>query len=369
MQRSHKIKLEPSNLQATYFKKACGVKRFTYNWGLAEWERQYSAGLKPSAFQLRKEFNALKREQFPFVTEVTKCAAECAFANLDKAFKNFFKKKAKYPKFKKKGIKDSFYLSNDAFSLNGRSVRIPRLGKVKMAETLRFEGKIQSATISCTAGKWFISISVETEDEIRENQSVSAVGIDLGITKLATLSDGTTFENPKTTKKFAKRLRRLNKSLTRKKKGSENWKKAKYKLSNLHYKIVCVRADAIHNLTSLITKTYSDICIEDLNVRGMAKNRRLSKAVSDASFREIRRQLEYKSERIHFVDRFFPSSKLCMSCGTLHEMPLSQRVFKCDCGVGPLDRDLHAAQNILRQGLPNYKPVEREALAAEISWQ
>lgn len=352
MQRAHKIKLEPNNLQATYFKKACGVKRFTYNWGLAEWKRQYSVGLKPSAFQLKKEFNALKRDQFPFVTEVTKCAAECAFANLDRAFKNFFKKRAKYPKFKKKGIKDSFYIDNTKFSVEGKTVRIPKLGHVKIAEPLRFKGKIQSATVSCTAGKWFISISVEIEDEIRENQSISAVGIDLGITKLATLSDGTTFENPKTTKKFAKRLRRLNKSLARKKKGSENWKKAKSKLSLAHYKLSCERADFIHKLTSVVTKTYSDVCLEDLNVAGMLKNRKLAKAVSDASFREIRRQLEYKAERLHVIDRFFPSTKLCMSCGTLHEMPLSQRVFKCDCGVGPLDRDLHAAQNILRQGLP-----------------
>lgn len=362
MQKAHKIKLEPNNFQTTYFKKACGVKRFVYNWGLAEWNRQHSAGLKPSAFQLKKEFNALKKIEFPFVTEVTKCSAECAFANLDRAFKNFFKKGAKYPKFKKKGQRDSFYLSNEQFSLKEQSVRIPKLGLVKMAEALRFKGKIQSATVSCTAGKWFISISVDTEDKIRENQPISAVGIDLGIAKLATLSDGTIFENPKITNKFAKRLRRLNKSLARKKKGSENWKKAKARLANLHYRISCQRGDHIHKITSAITKEFTDVVLEDLNVNGMVKNRRLAKVVSDASFREIRRQLEYKAERSHLVDRFFPSTKLCMDCGTLHEMPLSKRIFECDCGVGPLDRDLHAAQNILRQGLPDYKPVEREAL-------
>ena len=352
MQRTHKIKLEPNNSQTTYFKKACGVKRFVYNWALAEWQRQYAAGFKPSAFQLKKEFNALKKAQFPFITEVTKCSAECAFANLDRSFKNFFRKTARYPKFKKKGQRDSFSIDNTKFSVEGETVRIPKLGQVKMAEALRFKGKIQSATISCTAGKWFISISVEIEDEIRENQSISAVGVDLGITKLAVLSDGNVFENPKTTKKFAKRIRRLNKSLARKKKGSENWKKVKKKLSLVYYKLSCVRADSIHKLTSFVSKAYSDVCLEDLNVKGMIRNRRLAKSVSDASFREIRRQLEYKSIRVHAVDRYFPSSKLCMNCGTLHEMPLSKRTFECGCGVGPLDRDLHAAQNILRQGLP-----------------
>ena len=351
MQRTHKIKLEPNNSQATYFRKACGVKRFTYNWALAEWSRQYSAGFKPSAFQLKKEFNAVKKVQFPFVTEVTKCAAECAFANLDKAFKAFFKKTAKYPKFKKKGQRDSFYLSNDKFSLRDCYIKIPKLGEVKMAETLRFFGKIQSATVSCTAGKWFVSIFVDVPDltPTRESQ---AVGIDLGISKLATLSDGTSFENLKSTQESANMLRRLNKALARKKKGSENWKKAKARLANLHYKISCRRSDHIHKITSTITKKFTDVVLEDLNVKGMAKNRRLAKSVSDASFGEVRRQLEYKSERIHFVDRFFPSTKLCMACGTLYDMPLSQRVFECDCGVGPMDRDIHAAQNILRQGLP-----------------
>lgn len=350
MQRSHKIKLEPNNLQVTYFKKACGVKRFVFNWGLAEWKRQYVAGLKPSAFQLKKEFNEIKAEQFPFVKEVTKCAAECAFSNLDKAFRGFFKKTSKYPNFKKKGQRDSFYLTNTSFSVEGNFIRVPRLGNVKMAEALRFRGRIMSAVISKTADKWFVSISVEMEDPTPtcENQ---AVGVDLGVFKLATLSDGTSFENLRLTQKSAKQLRRLNKSLARKKKGSENWKKAKARLSNLHFKISCRRSNHIHKMTTEITRKFSDVVLEDLNVRGMASNRRLAKSISDASFREVRRQLEYKAQRIHFVDRFFPSSKLCMNCGTLHQMPLSKRIFECACGVGPVDRDVHAAQNLLRQGL------------------
>lgn len=367
MQRAHKIRLNPNNIQATYFKKACGVKRFCFNWGLAEWKRQYALGLKPSAFQLKKEFNAVKKELFPFVAAVTKCAAECAFSNLDRAFKNFFKKTSRYPKFKKKGQKDSFYLTNTAFKVSGKFIAVPKLGKVRMAEELRFAGKIQSAVVSQTAGLWFVSISVDTPDQVCEDQTRLAVGVDLGIKKLAVLSDGTKFENPKATKKFEKKIRKLNKSLARKVKGSSNWEKAKAKLALSHYHLGCVRTDSIHKMTTLITKKYYDVCLEDLNVKGMIKNSKLAKAVGDASFSEIRRQIEYKADRVHLVSMWFPSTRLCSSCGQLHKMPLSKRIFECDCGLSPVDRDLNAARNILlegiRRGSADFKPVEKEALA------
>jgi len=147
-------------------------------------------------------------------------------------------------------------------------------------------------------------------------------------------------------------------------KGSNNWKKAKALLSKAHYRLRCVRQDYLHKMTTAIAANYSDVCMEDLCTKGMVRNKRLAKSLYDASFGEIRRQLEYKVQRLHFVDRFFPSTKLCMACGQLHDMPLSKRTFECDCGVGPINRDLHAAQNILRQGLPDYKPVEMKALAA-----
>ena len=360
MQLSHKIKLDPNKAQSTYLSKSTGVARFAFNWGLAEWKRQYEAGEKPSAYSLKKQFNAVKREQFPFVTEVSKTAAETGFMNLEKAFKNFFRRvksesgKPGYPNFKKKGIKDSFYTAGSIVRFESKRVKLPVVGWVRMRECLRFQGKIQSVVISKKGSDWYVAVNVDIPDgpECCENQAYSAVGIDLGLTKLATLSDGTVFENPKTTLKFAKRLRRANKSLARKKKGSSNWKKQKARLQKLHEKIRSCRLDSIHKFTSFVADNYSDVCLEDLNVTGMVKNRRLAKSVSDAAFYEIRRQLNYKVIRVHVVDRFFPSSKLCMNCGTLHEMPLSKRTFECDCGVGPLDRDLHAAQNILRQGLP-----------------
>lgn len=366
MQRSHKIKLEPNNTQASYFKRACGVKRFVYNWALEEWARQYKAGGKPSAFQLKKEFNALKREKFPFVTVVTKCAAEGAFSNIDRAFKNFFKKRTRYPKFKKRGERDSFYLTNTAFKVSGKFLIVPKLGKVKMSEELRFAGKLVSAVVSSRAGKWFVSISVDISDRQRETQAFPIVGIDLGLLSLATLSDGKVVDNPRNLTRFHKKIRRANKSLARKVKGSENWKKAKRKLADVHYKLSCARLDYIHKATSWISKNYSGAGVENLNVKGMLRNRKLSKGLSDAAFSEFTRQLQYKVGTVVVIDRWFPSTKLCPVCGAINEIPLSQRVYECACGYGPVQRDFHAARNILteaiRQGLPDYKPVESEAL-------
>lgn len=358
MQRSHKVRLNPNNTQATYFAKACGVSRLAFNWGLAEWRRQYDDGEKPSAFGLKKQFNSIKREQFPFITEVTKCSPEQAFRDLDRAFKNFFRRVKQggspgYPKFKKKGQRDSFYISGSVIKLNQKAICIPKLGWVRMHEYLRFEGKVQSVVISKRANQWFAAINVEVPDgpECDENQVYSAIGIDLGVKSLATLSDGTVFENLGITQKFAKRLRRANKALARKQKGSNNWCKQRLRLSKLHLKITNTRADITHKFTAFVANRYSNVCIEDLHVAGMVKNRKLAKAIFDVSFGEIARQLEYKAIRVHKVDRWFPSTKLCSNCGQLHDMPLHIREMACDCGVPVIDRDLNAARNILRQGL------------------
>jgi putative transposase len=367
VQRSHKIRLSPNNKQRTYFAKACGVSRLAYNWGLAEWKSQYESGEKPTAYGVKKKFNSIKKKEFSFVYEVTKCSPEQSFNDLDQAFKRFFNKKSGYPKFKKKGVYDSFYISGDKFSVKEDYVKIPKLGWVKMTESLRYSGKTVSATISRKADWWFISITVkidEDEDE-SENQAFNPVGIDFGVSKFATLSDGTVFENPRVTKKFSQRLRLLNKSLSRKAKGSSNWFKARLRLQRLHVRIGDYRLDAIHKFSRHIANKYSDVCLEDLNVSGMVKNHKLAKAIQDVSFYEAKRQLRYKCSLIHEIDRWFPSTKMCGDCGTINDIKLSDRVFKCDCGL-ELDRDLNAAQNILRQGLPS-KLVERQALVLQPS--
>lgn len=373
MQRAHKIKLDPNKFQATYFAKAAGCSRFTFNWGLVEWQRQYATGEKPSAYALKKQFNAIKRKDFPWINDVTKCAPERAFVDLDRAFKNFFRRvkagqKPGYPKFKKKGQKTSFYISAQYIKIEQKKIYIPKLGWVKMRESLRFSGKIQSVVVSKNAVGWFAAVSIDVPESIvSQNQAHKVVGVDLGIKHLAVTSDGQYFSNPKSksTVKHQKKLRRLNKSLARKVKGSSNWKKAKLKLGKQHYKIACLRQDASHKLTSFLTSTYTDVCIEDLNVSGMVKSRKLSKAVSDSAFAEIRRQLVYKCQNLHVISRWFPSTKLCPGCGQIRDVKLSERIFSCECGYGPIDRDLNAARNILREGFP-YQPVEIEALAQAV---
>ncbi len=209
MHRSHKIALDPNHQQATYFAKASGVARFAYNWGLAEWKRQYEAGEKPTQASLRRQLNAIKREQFPWMLEVTKNAPQMALIPLGDAFGLFFRGGAKYPALKKKGIYDRFTLTNDQFSVSDKRIRIPNLGWVRMREVLRFSGKIISATISRKADKWFVSITVDTEEmpPMYENQAM--VGVDLGVHRLATLSDGTFVTGAKSHGILLNRLRRL----------------------------------------------------------------------------------------------------------------------------------------------------------------
>lgn len=364
--RSHVIQLKPNNKQATYFEKACGCQRFVYNYGLAAWKAEYEAGNKPTGRGLKKQFNAIKKTEYPWIYEVTKCTVDSAFENLNRAFQNFFRTKngKTYPKFHKKGVKDSFTVDNTKFTVDGKKIRIPKLGWVRMTEELRFDGKLMSATVKKRAGKWFVAIAVETAS-VSESQASGAVGIDLGVKTLATLSDGTVFENPKTYYKYDRQLRRVQKSLSRKKKGSKNRAKAKLKLSKLHYRINCVVDDYIHKMTRCIANNYHTVVLEDLNVKGMLRNRHLSKAVSRSNFHKIRQFLQYKCGDVRLIDRFYPSSKTCSACGRVKEMPLHLRTYDCECGMS-LDRDLNAARNILGlgQGLPKVKPVETKALAA-----
>ena len=359
--RSHKIRLYPNNVQSTHLLRACGIKRFVYNWGLAERKKLYEEGENISGFNLKKRFNAVKRSEYSFVTRVSKCIADNALLDLDKAYNNFFREfkkgnKKTYPKFKKKGVRDSFRIDNDKTRVEGVTIRIPKLGFVKMAEGLRLNGRIKSVTISRTEDRWFASISVEL-DSNTETQGTESCGIDLGIKHLAVTSDGRFYLNPNNWKKDLVKLQRLSRSLSRKKKGSENFKKAKVKISKYWMKLTDKRNDALHKMTSELAVNYGTVVLEDLNVSGMVKNRKLARRVINSMFGEVRRQLEYKTAVI-VIDRFYPSTKLCPECGRKNNIKLSERVYRCKCGYGPVDRDLHAAQNILRAGCPEVKPVK-----------
>jgi putative transposase len=356
---AHKIALDLNDKQATYMARAAGCARFAYNWALDQWGKQYAAWKednslpKPRQMALRRQLNAIKRERFPWMLEVSKCAPQLAIVQLGEAFRNFFAKRAKYPVFRRKGVHDRFSISNDQFSVEGARIRIPNLGWVRMRECLRFTGKILSATISRVADRWFVSITVETKDasHLPKAENQGAAGVDVGINRLATLSTGDVVEGPKALKRLLCRLRQLNRSLARKVKGSKNRGKARRRLARLHARIGNIRSDGLHQLTTSLTRRFHTIGIEDLNVKGMLRNRHLSRHIADMGFFEFRRQLEYKAEmrggQIVAADRFFPSSKLCSACGhKLEELPLSVREWRCPACGALHDRDRNAAINL-----------------------
>jgi len=362
VQRAHKIRLNPTSEQTQWLLQACGVARFCFNWGLAEWKRQYESGEKPSAYRLKKQFNAIKREEFPFVYDVDKCAQDTGFLRLDVAFKNFFRRckngdtKKGYPRFKsRKHSKLSYRIDGYRVKLNNHWIKLPKLDEpVNMTEVLKFDGEIKSVTISRDAGHWYAAVNVEVEPPEHEHPQES-VGIDVGIKTLAVLSDGREFENQKLLRSELRKLKRLNRELSRRQEGSGRWSRTKQKLARLHRRIANRRLDYQHKMTTEIAQTYQIIGVEDLNVAGMLRNHRLALSIADAGFGEIKRQLVYKSEwyggTLVEIDRFFPSSRLCRFCGCINgELTLTDRVWTCDCGA-VLDRDQNAALNIERQAL------------------
>jgi putative transposase len=355
---AHRIALDPNNVQATHLARAAGVARFAYNWALAEWKRQFAAHQAdpalpaPSQFSLRRQLNAIKREQFPWMLEVTKCAPQMAIIQLGDAFKNFFARRARYPQFRRKGEHDRFTLTNDQFRVEGKRIHIPKLGFVRMREQLRFAGRIVSATISRHAGRWYASITVDTlQVPLPPAENQGAVGVDLGVKRLATLSTGEAFTGPKALGSLLGQLQRLGRALSRKVKGSRNWGRAKLALASLHARIGNLRREGLHQLTTYITRRFHMIAIEGLNVKGMLGNRHLSRAIADMGFYELRRQLEYKAAwrggEVVVVDRWYPSSKTCSNCGhKLEQLALNMRSWTCpDCGKEH-DRDVNAAINL-----------------------
>ena len=369
---AHRIRLDPTTAQEAHFARACGVARFAYNWGLAEWRRQYHCGEKTSEAVLRKQLNAIKNEQFPWMREVTKNAPQQAIRNLGRAYTNFFEDLAKYrrgeipwkrvraPRFKKKGHHDAFRADNGPDKLHphavntaGKRVQLPRIGWVAMREEVRFAGRILSVTVSRQADHWYAGFAIEVEYQADLRTDDSVVGVDLGVTALATLSDGTPkIPTPKPLGRYLEKLRRLARAVSRKQRGSRNRAKAKTKLARLHGRIANIRSDALHKITTYLTR-YRTIVIEDLNVAGMLANRRLSRAIADVGFFEFRRQLQYKAviagSTVIVADRWFASSKLCSTCSAKNEtLTLSERTWTCQPCSTSHDRDRNAARNLAR---------------------
>jgi putative transposase len=357
MTLSHKIRMNPTKTQEAYFMRACGTSRFTYNWALAEWKRLYGLGEKPSGNSLKIAFNAIRKTEFPWTYDVHRDCTSQPFANIHTSFSSFFNQQTRYPKFKKKGAHDSFYVANDRIKLDGKAVRLPVLGRVKLRESLRFEGKILAATVSRTANRWFLSIQVDVGDYKRVRTGDTIVGVDLGIKALATLSTGEVISGPKALRCALKRLARCSRRHSRKVKGSSNRKKSQIKLSRLHCRIADIRGNALHVLTTRLCRENQAVGIEDLNVRGMLRNHHLALSISDAGFGEFRRLMEYKKNiwdtTLDVHDRWFPSSKTCSACGfVLDALSLKTREWTCpQCG-SLHDRDVNAATNLIPCHVP-----------------
>lgn len=356
--KCYKTELDLNDKQVTACFKHAGVARFAYNWGLQRKKEAYEAtGKSPTAIDLHKELVILKKTEFSWMHEVSKCAPQEALRNLDRAFEGFFRRcksgtaKKGYPKFKsrKRGV-GAFALTG-AIKVNTHSIILPRLGILRLKERnyLPTDARVTSATVSERAGRWFVSINTD-ETPVRP-LGTETLGVDMGIKSLAVLSDGTVFENPKALKNAEAKLRRLNKSVSRKVKGSRNRKRAADQLARQHYRISCIRNDALHKVSDAITKRTSTVVLESLNVKGMLKNHKLAKSISDAAFSELHRQITYKmgwaGGTVIKADPFYPSSKTCSACGAVKEtLNLGERTFVCpECGL-EIDRDENAAINL-----------------------
>ena len=365
---THRIELKPNTGQEAVFRQCTGAARFAFNWALAEWQRQYHAGEQPNEAALRRQFNAIKPVEFPWILDLPKSVPQQAIKNVGRAYQRFFQKQSKYPRFKRRGVHDAARLDNGpgTFQCDGTRIRLPKIGWVRMQETLRFDGKPLSATLSREADRWFISIPVEMDLPEPVRESPTTVGIDLGVATAVTLSTGEKIESPKPLKKYLRRMKRLSRAHSRKVKGSNNRRQSARKLAKLHARMGHIRQDFLHKTTTDLTRRFGRISIEDLNVRGMLANDNLSRAISDIGFYEFRRQLEYKAAlsggTVVVVDRWFPSSKTCSACGGYQQsMPLSVRDWTCaECGAKH-DRDVNAALNIQRVALATASWAGREA--------
>jgi len=365
--KGHRIQLLPNNRQETTFRQWAGTHRWAYNYGLQRKIEAYQeTGKSPRAYSLMKDVVKLKQtEEYTWLKDVSHSVPRMALMQLDRAYANFFQrckngdKKKGFPKWKSKNrSKMAFHLEPNtvSVSLGDKRIGLPKIGSVRMSKPLRFEGKpVGTVAISEQAGKWYVSLNVETEHVPADNQG-GEVGIDLGVKTLATLSDGTAYENPKALRHYEKLLARAQRQLARKQKGSKRRGKAKLRVQRIHKRIADIRVNAVHQATNDIVKQYDFVGMEDLNVKGMVKNRRLAGAVSDASFGEFKRQMRYKlgwnGGQLVSVGRFFPSSKLCSVCGCINGgLTLADREWTCpDCGVLH-HRDRNAAKNILTKAL------------------
>ena len=371
-----KVALDPTPRQERLLESHAGAARFAYNKGLAHVKDMLERGDKPewSYYALRRWWNQAKNTLAVDETtgetwwrENSKESYNSGLESLADALRNFSKsrkgqrkgRRMGFPRFKSKDkAVPGFAYTTGSFGLidcDPHALRLPRIGRVHCMEDVsrRVDGaRVLRMSVSRRGGRWQASLTVERADRpVPSPPKGGSVGIDLGVKELATLSDGTVVHNPRALDSNLKRLRRAQKDLSRKAKGSNRRHRARTKVSHLHARVANLRHDMLDKTTTMLARTYADISIEDLNVAGMVRNHRLARVVEDAAFAEFRRQLEYKTARtgarLHVIDRWYPSSKTCSNCGTVKaKLSLSERVYHCEkCGL-VIDRDVNAAINI-----------------------
>ena len=349
--KTHKIALNPNNIQMRWFAQQCGYARFAYNQALAD----FKVGLHQNNFQswqtLNVNFNKTKK-RYEWTSSQDQRAALYAIKHLEQGIANWVSKRTKFPKFKKRGIRDAFTTDEQSVRVDNKRIKLPKIGWIKMFESLRFVGKIIKVTISRVAHRWFVSITVETEDtEIVDNSTHPVIGIDVGINALATCSDGSKYDNPRPLKRYERKLAREQRKLSKRKSKSKNWFKQLHKVQRLHYRIACIREDNYHKVSTDIVNRTSAIGIETLKITNLLKNKKLAKALSDTGIGNFLTILKTKAEArgipIVEADPFYASSKLCSSCGhKKKDLQLKDRTYHCSqCGIS-IDRDINAAINL-----------------------
>ena len=386
MERGYKYRIYPNKAQRELIAKTFGCCRFVYNHTLDRRKALYEKeGVSLSRTDCNNWCNRELKAQNEWLREVDKFALTNSIYDMDNAYKKYFKEHTGYPKFKSKhnnrqSYTTNFTNGNIAVDFNGDTIKLPKLGKIKAKVHRAFDGVIKNATISCTpSGKYFVSICVDAE--IPEfHSAIGIVGIDLGIKDLCTNLDGTKFSGPDLAK-LQSRMKRQQRSLSKKSKGSNNYKKQKLRLARLHEKITNIRKDSLHKLSRSLVDENQVIVTESLNVKGMLRNHHLARSISDASWYELARQLEYKSRwygrKYIKIDTFFASSQVCSNCGHKEQKVknLAVRSWICPKCSTVHDRDINAAINILREGLrqegleiyigqelPEFKPVDRPTM-------
>ena len=359
MLKAYKYRIYPNEEQKLYLAKTFGCTRFIYNKMLSDRIKSYEENKNLDIKQIKYPTPAQYKKEFEWLKEVDSLALANAQLNLDKAYKNFFRDKSVgFPKFKsKKSNRFNFTTNNQngTVYIENNKIKLPKLkSMIKIKQHRQFTGKIKSCTVSqVPSGKYYISILVDCES-IQLPKCDKKVGIDLGLKEFAITSDGEFFSNPKWLRKSEKRLKKLQKDLSRKQKGSNNRKKARLKVAKLHEKIANQRKDFLHKLSSYIINENQVIVIEDLKVKNMQQNHKLAKAISEVSWFEFRRMLEYKANwynrQLIIAPSNYASSQLCSNCGNKSSQTkdLSCRNYICPvCGM-IMDRDINASKNLLK---------------------